>query len=327
MQLVARSEVLSKANPRLVFFAVRPDGWLVDVHALSFQIWSASSQVYPPTGRQAVDLVADRVALGQYAAAWSVPGAQATGRYEVRWFFELTDGDAEATARDVFEIVAAADRVDEGPFYAGPTDLVGDEGLVGVSSARLIQAIGTASRMLEMFTRNFFEPRRQSLRISGDGGAALFLSHAISALGAVTLNQSLLDAENVLVFNRHLHGHAEDRGNPKLERLTGEWVRGRLNITLDAVMGHLFAGLPWGTTPATARQAVKLLTLLEVGTMTGGDREAARNRYRLVSESTRDQSYTMSPSHAGGRGFFYVGDPEIDTLIHGLRAPLGIGVA
>lgn len=321
MQLIAKGTALSTDEPQLVFFGVNA-GWLVDVAELSFQIWSGTTQVYPVSGRQTVDLVADRLGKGRYAATWSVPGGQTSGRYEIRWFYRLTLAGEELRARERFEIVSAYS--DLGPFLAGPLDLSLDES-VTATEARLIQAIGEASRAIEAFTRNVFAPVFREFTMGGGGSDLLQLPLTISAIESVTVDGESVDSD-VLVYNRHLAGMVEDRGNPKLERKLSRWPKRSQCIVVRGLFGHLEAGLaPWGSPRGLATKAAKLLALLELNTMGSSDREDLRNRYRVISESTRDQAHSMSPlsSSTGGLPYF-VGDPEIDTLIAQLRAPIQV---
>jgi hypothetical protein len=324
MHLIPKGTTFDVSDPKLVFYGVS-DGWLVDVAELGFQIWTVGTtpvQVYPGSGRQPVDLVDDRLGKGRYAATWTVPGGQASGRYEIRWFYRLALADDELRARERFEITSAF--FSQGPFFAGPADLASDESVTGVTEARLIQAIGVASRAVESFTRNLFEPTYRQLALSGRGSRLLNLPWAVSAIESVTVDDELVETTDLVVFNRHLQGMLTDRGNPKLERRDGRFRQGPLMVKVHGVFGHLeVGGAPWGVQRAILTHVVKLLALLETSTMGSAGREDVRNRYRVISESTRDQAYSMSPQAGSATGLpYFVGDPEIDSIIVQLMAPM-----
>ena len=53
-------------------------------------------------------------------------------------------------------------------------------------------------------------------------------------------------------------------------------------------------------------------------------REDAQRRYRLTSERTRDQSYTLEALKLHGA---FTGDPEIDNLLVAFVRPADVGAA
>jgi hypothetical protein len=56
----------------------------------------------------------------------------------------------------------------------------------------------------------------------------------------------------------------------------------------------------------------------------GAARSDARDRWRLIEERTRDQSYKLHPLDASTQP---TGDPEIDAILLRYRRPLGLGAA
>jgi len=332
MLLVEKGTALSIANPLLGFFGVTTKGFLADVDELSFQVFKGSTQVYPvtPGNKQPVNVTTDRIGLGRYAATWTVPSATDTpGRYEMRWFYKFDTADAEAMSRETFEVVSSLSA--PGPFYAGPADLLTDEAVAGVSEGRALLALSVAGQMIDRFTRTFFEPRYLAVGMDGKGGDTLHLQHAIVAIETVLENDSEVgDLANALVvFNRHLRGltSPNDRGNPKLVWRSGVWVRGAQNFEIRGVFGSMEQGPAlWGRHMGMVRHAAKLIATRELGVMGDADvRDAAQNRYRMVSESTRDQSYTMSPLTGRGGPAYFTGDPEIDQILMVLRGPIRVG--
>ena len=84
-------------------------------------------------------------------------------------------------------------------------------------------------------------------------------------------------------------------------------------------------GTPEGRTPPAIRRACMLLVLRWLSPL--GDEDAAgdaRNRWRIVEERTRDQSYKLAPVRGSGA---FTGDPEIDAILARNRRPLGLGAA
>lgn len=331
MLIVANGTLLSISNPLLTFMGVTAKGFLADVAELSFQVFRGATQVYPvtPGNKQAVNVVTDRVGLGRYAATWTVPSATDTpGRYEVRWFYKFDALDTESSCREAFEVVATLDAA--GPFYAGPADLVTDEAVAGVAVSRLLQALSVAGAMIERFTRTFFEPRHLTVAHDGKGGDMLHLQHAIVAIETVLEDDvEVTDlANSLVVYNRHLRGltSPNDRGNPKLVWRSGNWARGAQNFEVRGVFGSMEQGSAlWGRPMAMARHAAKLIAVRELGVMGDADvRDAAQNRYRVVSESTRDQSYTMTALTGRGGPAYLTGDPEIDQILMALRGPMRV---
>jgi hypothetical protein len=69
----------------------------------------------------------------------------------------------------------------------------------------------------------------------------------------------------------------------------------------------------------------KLLALRELPRMTDVDRrEDAQRRWRLTSERTRDQSYTLEALPLTGA---FTSDPEIDNILVAFVRPADFGAA
>ena len=104
------------------------------------------------------------------------------------------------------------------------------------------------------------------------------------------------------------------------------WPRGSQNITLRGVFGYTEPdGSPSGKTPDLIRHATKLLVMRELPLLGNADqREDAQRRYRLTSERTRDQSYTLEALKLHGA---FTGDPEIDNLLVAFVRPADVGAA
>ena len=362
MASLARGQPSDCAHPALDLFT-QVSGMLVDVAVLEFQIYDVSdpgkqlvpSQVYPlaPGARATVNVGAlcpagDKLSTGHFVARWTPPVDEAVGTHEVRWFFRLHAGSPEQTFREEFEVLATvAGFTADG--YASVSDLRA-EGVspADASDARLQQLIALASRYIERVTGRFFDPRTQTLTLDGSGGRTLPLGHPIIGVDSViidaspfSLGDSPVDPSAYRVYNRHLTQGLllpDDRDNPKLELLYGDgpvgalglgsfiWPRGQQNITVHGVFGYTEPdGSPSGRTPTLIRHATKLLVMRELPLLGSVDqREDAQRRFRLTSERTRDQSYTLEALQLHGA---FTGDPEIDNILVAFVRPPDFGAA
>ena len=348
-------------------FTGRP-GVIADAAALAYRIDDISTpaklatpvQVYPvptvppaaPATRQAVDLVADRVSLGRYVARWTLPTTTAVTRYRITWFCTPAVDAAEVSWCEEFDVVA-------GPASWGwclPSDLRG-EGVSATeaSDLRLATTITLASRMIERYTGNWFEPLPLALNLDGRGRNALLLQHPIISVSDVALT-TYMDAVPILfelddcrVYNRHLTDgltSPDDRQNPKLELLrygswfSGyeypnypnslmplRWPRGTQNVKVTGVYGYTDrdGDAPAGKLPDLLRHACKLMCLRELPVMTDVDeREDRRDRWRVTSDRTRDQAQTRASAGRTGR---FTGSPEIDSILEIYERPPMHGAA
>jgi hypothetical protein len=83
-------------------------------------------------------------------------------------------------------------------------------------------------------------------------------------------------------------------------------------------------GTAEGRTPLEIRRVCILLVLRGIDPLAGAASSDARNRWRLVEERTRDQSYRMAELRVGNP---LTGDPEIDAILARYRRPVGLGAA
>jgi hypothetical protein len=362
MAALARGQPSDCANPAIDLFT-QLSGMLIDVAVLEFQIFDISDpgkqltplQVHPAISgtRASVNVAAlcpvgDKLSTGHFVARWTPPLDEAIGTHEVRWFFRLNAGSPEQTFREEFEVLATVAGF-SADGYASVSDLRA-EGVAAADAtdARLQQLIALASRYIERVTGRFFEPRAQTLVLDGTGGRTLPLGHPIVGVESVVIDASPfspgdlpVDPSVYRVYNRHLTQGLvlpDDRDNPKLELLYGDgavgalglgsfiWPRGQQNITVRGVFGYTEPdGSPTGKTPALIRHATKLLVMRELPLLGNTDqREDAQRRYRLTSERTRDQSYTLEALQLHGA---FTGDPEIDNILVAFVRPPDFGAA
>jgi hypothetical protein len=360
MGALARGQPSDCSNPVLDLFT-QVNGVLVDVAVLEFQIFDVSDpgkqlapvQVYPAAAgaRAPVDVATlcpagDKLSTGHFVARWTPPIDEAIGTYEIRWFFRLTPTSPEQTFREEFEVlVEVAGFAATG--YAAVSDLR-DEGVTATDAtdARLQRLIALASRYVERITGRFFEPRMQTLRVDGSGGRVLALGHPIIGIDTVSIDSNpfspadlTVDPDLFRVYNRHLTQGLllpDDRDHPRLELVNEEdvhlglgrlrWPRGQQNIEVRGVFGYTEPdGSPTGRTPELIRHVTKLLVLRELPRMSDFDRrEDAQRRWRLTSERTRDQSYTLEALRLHGE---FTGDPEIDNILVAFVRPADFGAA
>lgn len=319
-------------------------------------------QVYPASlgARAAVDVAGlcpagDKLSTGHFVARWTPPIDEAIGTHEIRWFFRLTPTSPEQTFREEFEVLVEVAGF-SGTGYAFVSDLR-EEGVsaADATDARLQRLIAQASRYVERITGRFFEPRLQTLTLDGTGGRVLALGHPIIGVDGVFIDSSPfspgdlpVDSSVYRVYNRHLAQGLllpDDRDNPKLEFIHGSdlggvrfepvgglglasfvWPRGQQNITVRGVFGYTEPdGSPTGATPTLIRQVTKLLVMRELPRLSDvGRREDAQRRWRLTSERTRDQAYTLEALKLHGA---FTGDPDIDNILVAFVRPADFGAA
>lgn len=230
----------------------------------------------------------------------------------------------------------------------------------GPSDARLLAAIGLASRQIEEWTGWWFEPRSLTLQLDGPGDhRTLYIPQPIISVTAI----KRLDAAGTVVhtytaadfkaYNRHLSYGPDDRRNPRIEFVQegpysdatvirspyryGEtlcWPEGQLNFQVEGKFGYTdpdpAALVLEGVTPAMIKRACVLLVLRQVWpAYSHGDLNEDADRRRITSERTRDQAWEKANPWTGGTAGvtgigYWTGDPEIDRIIQTYRRPAGI---
>lgn len=364
MLVVARSRTYNADNPGLHEYFIA-DGVLMDVFALEYVIerlpsdGSAPVQVWPESGRAEVDLAADRLGPGHYAATWAVPSDAAIGAYRIAWFVTYEEDGEEYAVHTPFEVLTAITTA--GPLYA-PIWSMRAEGFTStvtypdhVLHAKLV----LASRMFEAYTARFFEPRYKALKLDGRNKRDLLLDEPIIGIESVTMlsgsvfaTNSEIDLESLRVYNRHLTQgllDPDDREAPRISFHTisdyeherhpelsidcRRFPKGTQNILVRGVFGYTEPdGSTTGQTPLLVQRAVQLLAARELPTLADIDgRDQARNHWNVVSERTRDQQITrFSGVDAASRAAMIgaiTGDPEIDRIIVLFKRGVQIGAA
>jgi hypothetical protein len=298
----------------------------------------------------------DKLGTGHVVARWTPRAEEPLGLHELRWFVQMASGATEQIVTVEFDVLAAG----AGSHRSGYA-LVSDLRAEGVTEAdatdvRLARLLRLASQYVDRMTGRFFEPRALTLTLDGSGGRALLLGHPIIGVRvakqivalAAELGELPVTPSFFRVYNRHLTQgltDPDDRENPRLEFFHASdllgvqgtpaaslglgslvWLRGTQSVVVDGLFGYTDPdGSAVGRTPELIRHVTKLLALREIPTLTDvARREDQQKRWRLVSERTRDQGYSLEPLRAQG-GF--TGDPEIDAILVAYQRPPQLGAA
>lgn len=355
MPALSRSQASNCANPVLDLF-IAVSGVLTDLSQLEFQVFEKVTgptpvQVYPPSGRQAVNVTdpcpaGQRIGTGHYVAVYTPPPTEPLGTHELRWFFRLTPTSPEQSFIEEFEVLASplpATSIG----YCTLQDLRNEGVPLTYSDDRCLRAIDLASRDVDRYTGRFFEPRELTVTLDGEDGACLFFEHPIIAVAAVALDGEPVDPADFVIYNRHLTENLldpDDRANPRIEvyqprpesiywremRGRGVWPRGQRNVSVEGVFGYTeFDGSSQGRTPAAIRYATTLMSMRYLG----GAWAAFQNPTPvggIKSIKTRDQQIDYGDPHAASVGRQGIGpltgDPAIDRILLQHRRPIRLAL-
>lgn len=238
------------------------------------------------------------------------------------------------------------------------------EGLpASVSDARAMLGIARATAMIDQITRQWFEPRTRTFKLDANRGRDLWLEVPIIAPTSVMIIDELIDLADLVVYNRHLTQGLttpDDRANPRIawknanlyemeenrrvsayDEDSRRWYEDRQVVIVSGIFGYTDLGLgvppgetapesqiptSYGETPELIRYAALRLALRFAFPIVGGQGNDIRNQSRLVSESTRDQSYTLGGASVGDNSYGMTGDIEVDNILMGFMAPINVGV-
>lgn len=202
--------------------------------------------------------------------------------------------------------------------------------------ARVTTAIELSSRMIDMYTGRWFEPRTMDFTMDGSGQPSMLLEHPIISITDALIDDVALAASDLIVYNRHITQNLlspDDREDPHVEIRQPlddsllfkiglkVWPRGQLNIRFQGVFGYTdYDGTASGSTPALIQHACKLLTMRNLPGMADvATREDAAMAWRVIEHKTRDQSIKYSPADITKQGRaaagLYTGNPEIDMIL------------
>jgi hypothetical protein len=193
------------------------------------------------------------------------------------------------------------------------------------SDARLEVLLEEASRTIDRLTGWFFEPRAVTYRMDGRGTPSLE-----PPAPPIRVNRLIVVGHNLPRDPEHLVvvGAPVEPGfdAPRLTLRHSCFPRGDANVIVRGLWGYTEPdGTPNGRTPRAIRRACILLVLRWLPLMGNTDDAAeARDRWRIIEEKTRDQSYKLDKPGDPGP---LTGDPEVDRILVHYRRPAGLGAA
>lgn len=209
--------------------------------------------------------------------------------------------------------------------YATVADLR-SEGIADktASKSRLRRLLVEATARIDRITGQFFEPRSATVVMDGRGTSSLKPPWVPLQLEEMSVDGAPVHSDQVVV-----HGGPVLPGfeGPLLRLRQGVFPTGNDNVEVRGTWGYTQPSTKsvLGRVPADIRRACMLLVLRMLPELAEGpDTNDARNRWRLVEERTRDQSYKLSKTKEQAP---LSGDPEIDRLLEPYLAPIALGVA
>lgn len=195
------------------------------------------------------------------------------------------------------------------------------------TDARLVALIDEASRTIDKVTRQFFKPRRATLRLDGRGTPTIELP-----VPPIELTRLSVDSEGMQPFpfvGTAPFGFGLDRsvllvvGAPIGPGYDGARLTLRHGLVFPKGHGNVIAegrwgyteddGTPDGRTPLAVKRACILLVMRGLHPLADDAAFEARSRWRIIEERTRDQSYRLDSNRGGGLSL--TGDPEVDALL------------
>lgn len=210
--------------------------------------------------------------------------------------------------------------------YATVADLRAEGVTVAMAADdRLDSLIEEAGRTIDRITGWFFEPRAQTLAIDGRGNSTIEPPVPPIRLDRLSFGGAnlSLSPDDLVVVGAPV-GPAFDAPRLTLRRCR-TFPRGQGNVTAEGLWGFTEPdGTPEGRTPLEIRRACMLLVLRLLHPLAGEASADARNRWRVLEERTRDQSYRLDGVRETGP---FTGDPEIDGVLLRYRKPIGLGAA
>ncbi len=209
--------------------------------------------------------------------------------------------------------------------YATVADLR-DEGITELQAPdeRLLALIEEATMMIDRATGCFFEPRNMTIRINGRGTPSIKPPVPPILLDEISLNNSDFspNLSDIIIVGAPIQ---PGFSSPMMTLIHGQiFPRGDHNIEVKGLFGYTEEdGTLTGRTPLEIRRACMLIVLRWIPRLGDSDAsEDARNRWRIIEEKTRDQSYKLASISSAAQ---LTGDPDIDAILVRYSRPSGLG--
>jgi hypothetical protein len=208
--------------------------------------------------------------------------------------------------------------------YASLVDLRSEGVTVAMATDdRLHALIEEAGRLIDRVTGWWFESRAATLMLDGRGTPTLEPPVPPIRLVRLLIGGSEVDLPGGVVVVGAPIGPGFEA--PRLVLRGRRFPRGTANVLASGQWGFTEPdGTAEGRTPLEIRRATMLLVLRWVDPLTGAASQDARNRWRVLEERTRDQSYRLAGL---GTTEPLTGDPDVDAILMRYRRPLGLGAA
>jgi len=229
------------------------------------------------------------------------------------------------------------------------------------SDAQVIDAIETATAIIDTVTGKWFEPRTRTFKLDGRidvRGVDLLLKIPIIAATKLTIDDEEQNLEDFIVYNRHLTqglSNPDDRYNPHIAwddhyallppypvRIGfGEpFLTGRQLIELEGIFGWTELGasdpvgettpgsqvpLSYGDTPKLIKRAALMLVADNIEPIADGGTIGPSGP--VTKEKTRDQEVTFASGSktATAAAYSLTGNVRVDAMLMAFQAPLGLG--
>jgi hypothetical protein len=190
---------------------------------------------------------------------------------------------------------------------------------------RLARALDEASATIDRLTGWFFEPRQMEIHMNGRGTGSV----------EPPVPPIRIDALRVAGYEVSVDEY-EIEGAPVRPWFVAPVLRFRSRRRHYGWEDHIVAiglwgytepdGTAVGRTPLAIRRATMILALQLVPKLGEGDGGAElRQRWRIVEEVTRDQSYRLAPLDT--KVVPLTGDADVDRLLFPYLKPGGLGAA
>ena len=191
------------------------------------------------------------------------------------------------------------------------------------SDERLQALITEASQIIDTATGWFFAPREYSYQLDGRGTPTLDLPVPLIRLDSLAVHGHEVPQSALLTSGAPVQPGFD---GPYITFRHGRrFPRGRKNVAISGLWGYTeHDGSPTGRTPLEIRRACMMLIMRLLPPLADTDAtEDARNRWRVIEERTRDQSYKLDRAAPGP----FTGDPDTDRILLRYRRPLAMGAA